>query len=120
MSELQNETISISLHNQIMDDLKVQHRYQFDSMKEHYARIFKWLLIVIILLIVIFAGYVFYNAQFETIVYEQDAQYETAVTTSVLNNGTGDVKFNAESASENNGAGQEEQQQEPAENVPDL
>lgn len=120
MSEKQSEMISINLHDQIVEDLKVQHRYQFDSMKEHYARIFVWLLIVIILLIVLFAGYVFYNAQFETMVYEQDAQYETAVTTSVLNNGTGDLNYNGEGASKNNSAGQEEQQQESAENVPDV
>lgn len=117
MSELQNETISISLHNQIVDDLKVQHRYQFDSMKEHYARIFKWLLIVIILLIVIFAGYVFYNAQFETIEIGQEA--DTAGGTALLN-GTGELSYYGQGETNNPTAGQEEQQQEPAENVPDM
>lgn len=119
MSEIQ-EMIPVALHDKIVDDLKVQHRYQFDSMKEHYARIFKWLMIIIIMLIAIFAVYVFYNLQFETIVYEQDAQYETAVTTSVLNNGTGALNYNGEGASENNGSGQEEQQQESAENLPNM
>ena len=117
MSEIRNETISVSLHNQIVDDLKVQHRYQFDSMKEHYARIFRWLLIVIILLIVIFAGYVFYNAQFETIEIGQEA--DTAGGTAVLN-GTGELTYYGESETNDPVTGQEEQQQKPAENVPDM
>lgn len=117
MSEMQNEMISVSLHNQIVDDLKVQHRYQFDSMKEHYARIFKWLMIVIILLIVIFAGYVFYNAQFETIEIGQEA--DTSGGTALLN-GTGELSYYGQGEANNPAAGKEEQQQEPAENVPDL
>lgn len=110
MSELQNETISISLHNQIVDDLKVQHRYQFDSMKEHYARIFRWLMIIIILLIVIFAGYVFYNSQFETIEIGQEA--ETGGGVAVLN-GTGRLSYNAEGETDDPIAGEEIQQEQP-------
>ena len=116
MSEIQ-EMIPVALHDKIVDDLKVQHRYQFDSMKEHYARIFRWLLIVIILLIVIFAVYVFYNAQFETIQIGQEA--DTAGGTALLN-GTGELSYYGQGETNNPIAGQEEQQQEPVENVPDM
>ena len=108
MSEMQ-EMIPVALHDKIVDDLKVQHRYQFDSMKEHYARIFRWLMIIIILLIVIFAGYVFYNAQFETIEIGQEA--ETGGGVAVLN-GTGRLSYNAEGETDNPIAGEEIEQEQ--------
>lgn len=119
MSE--NQTISLELHNKIVEDLKVQHRYMYDSMKDQNWRIIRWLLVIIAALIIIFAGYVFYQSQFDTYSYEQEAQYDTAVTTSVLNNGTGRIMFNGdESTASSEGEGQEDQQEQPDEAMPDM
>lgn len=118
MSEIKNETISIELHEKIIDDLKIQHRYMYDSMKDQNWRIIKWLLCIIAALIIIFAGYVFYQSQYETIVIEQDAQTDSGTA---LLNGTGELRFNGDkNPSENSDTGEESKQEQPDQNMPEM
>lgn len=78
-------------------------------------------LIVLVMLFVTNAGWVIYESQYETYSYEQEATYETAVTTSVLNNGTGRVVFNGnESETSSSDSGQETEQQEPDQTMPQV
>ena len=70
---------------------------------------------------VLFAGYVFYNASFETYVYTQDYNADQAPQTAVMNNGTGTVNYNG-SKDQAGGADQSTQNQpeQPNETVPNL
>jgi len=119
MSEIKNETISIELHEKIIDDLKVQHRYMYDSMKDQNWRIIKWLLCIIAALIIIFAGYVFYQTQFETYYYAQEATTENASAFAFMNTGEGDVNYNGnDSQASDQNSGEENQLEKPDENMP--
>ena len=83
---------------------------------DRLMRIICWLVIVIVVLIVLFGGYVFYQSQYETIVIEQDAQTDSGTA---LLNGTGELRYNGnESPSENSDSGEENQQLQSDQNMP--
>lgn len=89
-----------------------------EAIVDRLMRIIRCLVIVIVALILLFGGYVFYQSQYETIVIEQDAQTDSGTA---LLNGTGELRYNGnESPSENSNPGEENQQLQSDQNMPQM
>lgn len=97
------------------------HEATVDRFERANKRWFIAFLVVLIMLFITNGAWIIYEMQYETIVYEQDAQYDSTVTTSVLNNGTGRVVYADQGETEGTGAGPEADiSQQSDENVPAL
>lgn len=80
--------------------------HAFEKQGDKYMTIIKWLIIVIVILIISFVGYVIYNSQIETVSWEQNAQ--ASDEGAINQNGSGELTvYGSESQSENNRQAQE-------------
>ena len=80
----------------------------FEKQCDRYMTIIKWLIIVIVILIVTFVGYVFYNSQMETVSWEQSA--EASDNGTITQNGSGEITiYGSEDQTENNGPAEEDE-----------
>lgn len=85
--------------------------YAFEKTSDRYMTIIKWLIIVIIILIVSFVGYVVYNSQMEAVSWEQEAEADSGSTVTI--NGSGEMTVNGwESETKNNGQTEENESSE--------
>lgn len=84
----------------------------------------RWMYFSFALLVLIagmILGFFIYESQFETYSYTTDAQYDSDVSTSVINTGTGTVNYDGfKDSADREGQGEAEQQWQSDENMPDL
>lgn len=78
----------------------------FEKEADRYMTIIRWLVIVIVVLIVAFTGYVIYNSQMETVSYEQEA--EATEGASVNMNASGEMNINGGESKADSDGSQEE------------
>lgn len=80
--------------------------HAFEKQGDKYMTIIKWLIIVIVILIISFVGYVIYNSQVETVSYTQEG--EASFNSHVNIDGSGEMNaYASESETDRNRQAQE-------------
>lgn len=84
----------------------------------------KWFIAFLVVLVMLFVtngAWVVYEMQYETYYYSQEARSDNATATALLNTGEGDVTYYGNEGKTNVAcSGQENQQQQPNEAMPDM
>ena len=95
------------------------HEGEMSRMERLNKRWFVAFLIVLVMLFVSNVGWIIYESQFETYSYEQEASSDKSFAVALLNTGEGSINYDGHgSEATGDGAGEENQQPEPDENLP--
>ena len=98
MSEMKQDVIAYSRHKEIVEDIKAQQRYMFDTKSAQDERTIKRLWITILVIFFAFvatnAGWIIYENQFEDITIEQEGSTDQGGSNYF--NGTGELNIYGE------------------------
>lgn len=83
------------------------HEGEMTRMERVVKRLWIALLIIFLAFVGTNLGWIIYENQFETISYEQDADFDGDVDMAIANNGTGDVTYGLAYPSESQGSQEE-------------
>lgn len=121
MSAEQNMMIPYYMHEGEMARLDIVHKDDKERMERTNKRLFISLMVVLGMLFASNIAWVLYEMSYETFYVEQRAESDTGDSTALLTTGEGSVNYygNASKAGDDL-PGEEEQQQQPGEAVPDV
>ena len=101
MMEYSHEDMS---DNQFMVYTAAQHEREMTRMENANRRWFIAFLIVLIMLFATNAGWIVYESQFEDVTVTQEAESSDGGTVQVIGTGIGDVNYNGEGETDNQGS----------------
>lgn len=121
VSAEQNMMMPYYMHEGEMSRLDIVHKDDKDRMERTNKRLFISLMVVLGMLFASNIAWVLYEMSYETFYVEQRAESDTGDSTALLTTGEGSVNYYGNACKAGDDLpGEEEQQQQPGEAVPDV